>query len=48
MSRPTALNPLRVNVLAEENMPWTFYTEHPYDLLACLDLLSYPVRKTKW
>ncbi|UKA63382.1 hypothetical protein [Arthrobacter sp. FW306-04-A] len=47
MSPPTALNPLRVNVLAEENMPWTFYTEHPYDVLECLDRLGYPVRKAK-
>ena len=48
MSRPTVLNPLGVNVLAEENMPWTFYTEHPYDVLECLDRLGYPVRKAKW
>lgn len=47
MSRPTALNPLSVNILAEENMPWTFSTEHPYDVLECLAGLGYPVRKAK-
>ncbi|MCZ9882719.1 hypothetical protein [Arthrobacter sp. B2a2-09] len=46
MSRRTALNPLSANILAEGNMPWTFYTEHPFDVLECLDRLGYPVRMT--
>jgi hypothetical protein len=45
MSKPRALDPsLRVNILGEENLPWTFLTEHPYDVLSSLQQLGYPVR----
>lgn len=48
MSPPTALAPfIRVNILAEENMPWSFLTEHPYDVLECLGRLGCPVRKVE-
>jgi hypothetical protein len=29
----------------EENMPWGFLTQHPYDVFQCLERLGYPVRK---
>lgn len=38
---------IRVNLLADENMPWSFLTEHPYDVLECLERLGYPVRTEK-
>lgn len=48
MSPPRALAPwIKVNLLAEENMPWSFLTQHPYDVLACLERLGYPVRAEK-
>jgi hypothetical protein len=44
MSKPRALDPsLRVNFLGEENLPWTFMTERPYEIIACLERLGYPV-----
>ena len=34
----------QVNFLAEENMPWTFLTQRPMDVLDAAAELGYPVR----
>ena len=45
MSKPRALDPsLRVNFLGADNMPWTFMTERPYEVIRCVQRLGYPVR----
>jgi hypothetical protein len=45
LSKPKALDPsFRVNFLGEENLPWAFLTQHPYEVLECARQLGYPVR----
>lgn len=45
LGRPNALSPWgRVNFLGEENMPWSFLTQWPLDVLEAAEKLGYPVR----
>lgn len=45
LGRPNALDPwLRVNFLGEENMPWSFLTQWPQDVLEAVEKLGYPGR----
>lgn len=45
MSKPRALDPSpRVNFLGADNMPWTFMTERPHEVIRCVQRLGYPVR----
>lgn len=40
-----ALDPwFRVGFLGEENLPWSFLTQKPYDVLRRMEQLGYPVR----
>jgi hypothetical protein len=43
--RPNALSPWgRVNFLSKENLPWSFLTQWPLDVLEAAEEPGYPVR----
>ena len=47
VTRMGALAPwTRVRILGQENMPWCFLTQRPYEVLGYLERLGYPVSST--